>query len=115
MGGAESIDKVYRTEGSTWWREEIPSYIQFENGLIELEKNKNKVDYILTHTCPQSIIKEMVKYEYITDLKLNDPTAIYLEEIKKKVKFKHWYFGHFHLDINIKKKFNCLYEKLILI
>lgn len=25
MGGAESIDKIYRTEGVTWWREEIPS------------------------------------------------------------------------------------------
>lgn len=113
MGGAHSIDKVYRTENVTWWKEEIPSHKEFENGLDSIEKYNKKFDYVLTHTCPSSILDEMVKLNRLYDLKVNDPVARYLQVVLEQIEFKHWYFGHFHLDINIKEKFNCLYENLI--
>ena len=37
MGGAESIDKIYRTEGVTWWHKEIPSMKETWHGFDTLE------------------------------------------------------------------------------
>lgn len=40
MGGAESIDKAYRTEGVTWWREEVPSQKEMWHGLDALDEHE---------------------------------------------------------------------------
>lgn len=36
----------------------------------------------------------------------------YLEELKKAVHFKHWYFGHYHLDKNY-DDVTALYNKIL--
>ncbi len=38
FGGAYSVDKMYRTEGITWFPEEIPSKEEYEEGWKNLEK-----------------------------------------------------------------------------
>ena len=43
MGGAESIDKQFRTEGVTWFKEEMPTYEEKEYGMINLEKHNFNV------------------------------------------------------------------------
>lgn len=104
MGGAESIDKIYRTEGVNWWAREIPSYKEEQEGLNNLQKHK--VDYILTHTCPKSIIVPMFKVN-----PMNDPTTKYLDFIASVVKYDKWYFGHWHQDKEY-GKFICLYNDI---
>ena len=90
MGGAESIDKIYRTEGVTWWREEIPSMKETWHGFDTLEEHGNKVDIILTHTLPQILMPI-----YFRDISpINDPTGVYLNEIYRRVEFKQWFCGH---------------------
>ena len=59
MGGATSHDKWCRKEHISWWKEEIPSVKMMEHGLDNLEKNNNRVDYILTHCAPTSIMTYM--------------------------------------------------------
>ena len=103
MGGAESIDKMHRYEGISWWREEIPSTQEFNLGFDNIEKCNYEVDYVLTHTCPEYIQNELIRLNQIYNLKFNDPTCKYLEVIREKLNFKQWYFGHFHLDVTIKK------------
>lgn len=39
FGGATSIDKVYRTEDISWWKEEMPTVKETEEGLRNLELN----------------------------------------------------------------------------
>lgn len=96
MGGAESIDKIYRTEGVTWWREEIPSMKETWHGFDTLEEHGNKVDIILTHTLPQ-----MLMPIYFRDISpINDPTGVYLNEIYRRVEFKQWFCGHMHRDVD---------------
>jgi hypothetical protein len=46
-------------------------------------------------------------------LKINDPTMKILEDVKNRIKFDSWYFGHFHKDLNFDNKFFCLYNQLI--
>ncbi len=109
FGGAYSIDKFIRTENVSWFKEELPNNEEFEEGLINLQKNNNQVDYVLTHTAPKSIISKMG-----FDSCNSDEMALikYLEMLKTDINYKHWYFGHFHNDIEIDEKFTCIYNKI---
>jgi DNA repair exonuclease SbcCD nuclease subunit len=103
LGGAESTDKGMRQSYRTWWPEEVIT----SNELSRLNRTiKNKYDYILTHTCPDSILKDIIKDPYY-----NDPTGKVLDTIKDTVSFKHWYFGHFHTNKDI-GKYTCLFRHI---
>ncbi len=105
MGGAMSIDKEWRTPFVSWWPTEIPSYAEYKLGLDNLKKYDNKVDYVLTHTCPISIMREWFDD---TD-KYSDSTCIMLESYKESIEYKIWLFGHMHLDVK-KDKFIASYN-----
>ncbi|NFL55732.1 metallophosphatase [Clostridium botulinum] len=112
MGGATSVDKENRQEHISWWEEEIPNQIEMEEGLANLEKHNNKVDYIITHTCSSSTLKDITEV-YGFQPKPEDAVNKYLEIIEGKVKFRKWYFGHFHEDIEIDHKHTLLFENII--
>ena len=106
MGGAVSIDKEHRREGVTWWAEENVSYAECEKALSSLEAHDNKVDYMLTHTSPNSFIKK------ISDYIVKDPASDFFDTIKKTVKYKRWYFGHHHIDLDV-GRLSCLYDRVV--
>ncbi len=108
IGGAESIDKMHRIENISWWKEELMTFQQQEDLFEKIEKN-NKVDYVLTHTCPTSIYDKIG----FNGLKNSDPTMKILQQVKEQIKFKKWFFGHFHMDEVIDEKFMCLYNSVI--
>ncbi len=95
MGGAASHDKVYRQEGTSWWPEEIPSGEEMSHGLDTLAHHGNRVDYILTHTLPQSLLAPVCGKVYTPD-----PTCAYLEQIYTATTFHYWYCGHVHMDVS---------------
>lgn len=109
FGGAVSIDKLYRTEGLSWWPEEVPSNKECEYGLKQLDKHGNKVDYILSHTCPSSLVDKLSTL-YVGD-KFNDPTCEYLQTVVEQTEFEKLYFGHFHQNRKY-GKYNCLYGNI---
>lgn len=106
FGGANSHDKEYRTEGISWWKEEIPSAEEYENARKNLEKNGRKVDYIITHCAPGFINSGIFHYE-------NDGINDFLDEISNKIDFKKWFFGHYHDDKNINEKYTCVFDEII--
>lgn len=110
MGGATSIDKVYRKEGKSWWPQEIPSYEEMETGVINLTKYNNKVDYIITHCLPSSILDKFDKW-----CPQHDTLNNYLEKmIVQEVEFKKWFCGHYHVDRSFdNQKYNILYKDII--
>lgn len=107
FGGAQSYDKEYRRTDISWWEHEIPDYKDIDIGINNLELNNNEVDYILTHTCPHNI-----SYSIIHEMS-NDPTQNILDYFQKSIKFKYWYFGHWHIDDQIDEKYFCLYNDII--
>jgi predicted phosphodiesterase len=113
FGGAVSVDKVNRTENISWWKDEVASYCQFEYGLTNLDKNNNKVDYILSHTCPKDIVPKVTKF-VITEIDgeiFHDPTQDFLYIVTGKVEFEKLYFGHFHTDKDM-GKYVCMYDDI---
>jgi len=112
MGGATSVDKIYRRIDISWWEEEIPNHSQFDHGLDNLEKNNWQVDYVVTHTIPFDASFAfnfgMGDYKGLTTCSVSR----YLNHVALNLKYKEWYFGHFHDDIN-KGKFHLVYNNII--
>jgi len=108
FGGGNSIDRIYRNEGLNWWSREMPSNEEYEEGLDNLEKAENKVDYILTHTCPEMVAKKLVAYMYPGEEVLQR----YLDRIAEYTEFEEWYFGHWHKDRTV-GKYRCLYNDIV--
>ena len=111
FGGAKSSDKEFRKEGVSWWKEEMPSQEEYVEGLRNLEINNWIVDYVITHTCPVEVQDILIKrfYKNLEVTELNR----YLFEIDSKAIYKHWYFGHNHLDEKLTDKHTILYNKII--
>ena len=108
FGGGNSIDKGSRRLRISWWPEEMPSNEEYEEGQQNLEKHGNKVDYILTHTCPEDVAKKMVSYLYPDEETLQR----YFNIISEKTEFEEWYFAHWHMDEDI-GNYHCLWNSII--
>ena len=98
---------MYRVRGVSWWDEELPTKEEMQNGLDNLQKYGNKVDYIITH-CTATGIQEQFgdgyKPDHLTD---------YLEYIRTHVQYEKWYFGHYPEDADVTKKDILLYDDII--
>lgn len=110
MGGAYSVDKELRKPGINWWPQELPNKAEIEEGLINLKKNNNKVDYILTHDAPNKYLD----FDYKHDIHIYDAEfKHYLGHLDKMVQFRHWYFGHHHTDKVIDDKHTVVFNNII--
>ena len=110
FGGAYSIDKMYRTEGVSWFPEEIPTRAEYEEGWNNLEKAGFQVDYIFTHTGPREVVASM-GYGELSDDEVE--LRQYLQRVAEFTDFTAWYFGHFHEDLEIEEHFFCLYNEMV--
>jgi len=112
LGGGLSIDKQFRTENLSWWKKEEWGYLETED-LINLLKEENKFDYIFSHTAPLEVNDELKKFKInLTDY--NDTTVKLNSYVYSVAEFKHWFFGHYHINFNT-EKFSCLYKNLEII
>jgi hypothetical protein len=116
INGAYSIDKAYRQEGISWWKEEIPSRKEFNHGLDNLEKHNWVVDFVLGHTGPSSIIAKYIdekKLDLFVEAERLDTVAKYFESLLDRVEFKKFYMGHFHDNHTVDNKFVILYDNIV--
>ena len=98
----------FRIRDFSWWDLELPTEEEMQNGINNLEKVNYKVDYIITHCCPTSILTILSGGLFEKDY-LND----YFQKIMEKSEFKKWYFGHYHDNRQIDSQFTLLYEDIV--
>jgi len=99
IGGAHSIDKLYRTEHISWWSQEDITHREIEACFDELDEKGYEADYILSHTCPSRLVVQfLIESNAYYQGKITDTTAEFLDEIDNRVEFKGWFFGHMHID-----------------
>lgn len=117
LGGGFSLDKSRRTPGKSWFPQEMPSETEYMNATNNLNKHHNQVDFIVTHTCPYDTVQYLATIaDYGVQKKVDDELrlTLFLENIRKNVKYKRWYFGHFHVDRELWRNqtavFNCMRE-----
>ena len=113
LGGAASIDFAYRVPFVSWWPQEVPSERNFDEARANLGACGWEVDYVITHTCPGSLIERTIyparPIPGLSDERLRQ----FLDEVDFRLDFKHWYFGHFHGDRDVDERHTLLYESII--
>lgn len=100
--------RMFRVKNLSWWEAEMPTREEMENGIMNLQKIGNNVDYIISHTAPASIIALLGQGLYQVD-----EMEKYLEEIRVKTEYKNWFFGHLHDNRRINDKDYLLWEQII--
>lgn len=111
LGGADSIDKYRRTEGTDWWKEETIT----DDDVNRVDPNKH-YDYVLSHCCPTHIFNAHKIYlcTLANIVDENEPefhvSENKLEQVYNFIDFGHWYFGHYHVDLHIDDEFTCLFN-----
>lgn len=109
FGGAVSHDKSYRKLNVSWWAQEEASSEEMKNAERNLAARDFKVDFILTHTPPRSVLNETPDLFYI-----KDKTADFLDEIMAVTDYKLWLCGHIHKDIFIRReRLTALYQSVL--
>ena len=108
MGGGYSIDRAWRTPGLSWWPQEQPSMKEYDEGIRNLEDVDYKVDYILSHTCPGKIARQLVSHIIPGEEEMQR----YFDDVSNEVDFRGWYFGHWHVDMDI-GGFHAMYNSVV--
>ena len=98
---------MYRVNRVSWWKEELPSEEEYRTAISNLDTCGWKVDYVVTHCCPSSIVdiigQGLYQHDALTD---------FFDCIKDRLDFDCWLFGHYHDNRVIARKYILLYEQI---
>ena len=102
IGGAYSVDKYYRLENDLlWFADEQPS-AEIKT-YVEDQITKNRIDIVLSHTCPYKYEPRDAFLPMIDQSTVDDSTERWLDGIEEKVDYKAWLCGHWHIEKQIDK------------
>lgn len=111
FGGATSIDKDNRLAfGYGWWGQERPTFAELDEGMENLKRYNNKVDYIITHACGERALMYPPLRTRSNHMQ-SFPENQLLSNFEDSLEYAHWYFGHYHLDGDLNDKITVLYQE----
>ncbi len=111
LGGAYSIDKWYRlaragyspVEAETanpkkcgWFKDELLT--EQEMSAISDNVNGKHFDFVLSHTCPHSWEPTDLFLNGIDQSQVDKSMEIWMDNLKNKIDWRVWLFGHYHAD-----------------
>ena len=104
IGGAYSVDKHFRKAyGYNWYESEQPSE-KTKNKIVRVLKDLyNKIDIILSHTCPYKYLPREMFLEGVDQSTVDNSTEYFLDKIEETTDYNLWYCGHYHTDKEIDK------------
>ncbi len=104
IGGAYSVDKYFRkARGYNWYESEQPDEKTKNKVKKVLRDLDNKIDIILSHTCPYKYLPREMFLEGIDQSTVDNSTEYFLDEIEESNDYNLWYCGHYHTDKEIDK------------
>ena len=107
FGGGHSQDFEFR-QGRNWWQREQPTHAEIRRAIHNLNEHNAQVDYIITHCSPSSI-----QDTFSGGLFRRDALTDFLDEVREHCRFQYWFFGHYHENMVVEKKFVMLYKQII--
>lgn len=97
IGGAYSIDKYYRLQnGWQWFPDEQLTQVEMER--ITQNVQGQEFDFVFTHTCPLAWEPVDLFLRGIDQSLVEKDMEIWLNELKEKIQWNVWCFGHYHAD-----------------
>ncbi len=112
FGGATSVDRYMRQEHLGWWAREMPSFEELDEGLANLKRHNNTVDYIVTHSCDEKGLWYPPLRTRIYQMSVY-PENQMLSNFEDIVTYRHWYFGHYHMDGDLTDKKTVLFQQIL--
>lgn len=104
IGGAYSVDKFYRlSRGWSWFADEQPDDAVKRHVEEVLEARGWRVDCVLTHTCPQRFEPTEAFLEGVDQSSVDKSTELWLGEIERKLDYRKWYCGHWHISKRVER------------
>lgn len=113
MGGATSIDRAYREEGTSWFPQELPSKEEYAEAERNLDQAGWQVDYVVTHCCSTSMVRRVVYPDPRWQRMLTDELTEWLDTLEGRLGFKRWYFGHHHYTRDADERHTLLYNAVL--
>lgn len=111
LGGAYSVDKWHRLARAGYSRDEAETADPkrcgwFKDECLTLEEmqtisNKcdgKKFDFVLSHTCPLSWEPSDLFLGFIDQTTVDKSMEIWMDDLKNKIDWRIWLFGHYHAD-----------------
>ena len=101
LGGALSDDKAWRKPHESWWKQEEWSEAEKADCLEKIEQCGSSFDFVLSHTGPSAgIALTDVFFNNEENVKLlqRDSNVIFNDQIDSIIRYKKWFFGHWHSD-----------------
>lgn len=114
MGGAKSsaYDIAHRVAGISWFPEEIPSSQERDHAKEVLENANWDVDLVITHCAPTSAEHSLELVTERLEIHPMDEYTDWLDTIKQKLAYKHWFCGHYHVDASLDANIQVLYQSI---
>ena len=102
-------NRMFRVKNVSWWKEELPSEEEMQNGIKNLEKHNWEVDFVISHCAPQQVASVFSHGLFKPDI-----LTMYFDGLLNRgLKLKKWFFGHYHDNRQIMSKFIMLYEQIV--
>jgi hypothetical protein len=98
LGGALSVDKVYRKPNISWWEREYWQEDEKQD-IFRLLETENVFDCVISHTGPQCINQKVFETPMAFSRKFIDEVAFLNDEIRRRIQFSEWWCGHWHKDV----------------
>ena len=111
LGGAYSVDKWYRLARAGYSRDEAETadpkkcgwfkdecLTPAEMKAISDKCNGKKFDFVLSHTCPLSWEPSDLFLGGVDQTTVDKSMEIWMDELKNKIDWRIWLFGHYHAD-----------------
>lgn len=100
--------EMIRINHESWWKREMPSREEMDNGLKNLKRVNGKIDYVISHSLPVGVLPS------IGILYGSDPLTNYFQDeitpiLKEKESPVKWYSGHYHLEDTTRYDDNITY------
>lgn len=114
MGGASSseYDRTHRTQGETWFTEEIPNEQERAAALETLDAANWDCDFVITHCAPSSCAQGISEHTDRLEIHPMDEYTDWLQTIQDHLTYRHWFCGHYHIDAQIQDKTTALYNRI---
>lgn len=108
FGGARSDDIESKRACGTWYARELPDEAEMQNGLDNLQKAGDQVDFVLTHEPGASLLATIEAGNVECD-----NLQIYLDQVAKKIRYGMWIFGRLHRDRRYTYKCTCVFSEVL--
>ena len=99
--------QMLRINHVSWWKQEMPCDDEYKNGINNLKEHNFKVDYVISHCLPESIVKKLG-----IDRDSDSLTEYFDRLLADGLEFRQWFAGHYHEE-KISENFNVLYKNII--